>query len=403
MKKFLGLLLTLVLSSTALADFTDVSWENIYKDAILNLQQKQVVQGYKDGSFGYERDISRAEILKILVESKRNLDPSFTPDLEAFKQACFNDVSSSDWFSKYVCYAKDAGLVSGFAGNMFKPTQSVTTAEALKMAMRNFDLEYPETTKWYKGMVLAADEKNIIPIDTEYFHFNFKRGQMADLITRIENVQMGTLDSYLGDLKDYRVTYDTLRNQDMVYNEVVTDCKAPYILRMLNQTAFYFQNDAQACLTIVRVFNNSLDDVLPEMGLKKYKTADYYTVFYKTNISDTLLVNSLLELVVNYSDSNSSNFDTLANQADYRSRVGTFYVNFPSAYDKFNVVEYPLYTSVSDLTKGMSLAEKKAINRLHAIDKFESVEDCKNYNFPSVMMFTVKDYYEYCKEMGFRR
>lgn len=400
MKKFISLLLTLLLSTTALADFKDVTWENVYIDAINNLQEKEIVSGYRDGTYGYDKDISRAEILKILVEAKIKLDPSFSVDLESFKQNCFADVSASDWYSKYVCYAKDEGLVSGFSGNLFKPNQAVTLVEALKMAMLNFDYEYEETDKWYRGLVQEASEMNIIPIDTEYFHNNFKRGQMADLITRIENYESETLPDYLGELANYVVTYDNLRMQENLYNEVVDDCKAPYVLGMIHQTAFYFQNAAKDCFNMMQVYTRSIEDILPEFGFIKYHTDDIYTYFYKTNIINQTTINSLLSSKVYYSDEIMNSFDTDANASQYKSLPGIFYVNFPAEYSNFKAIEYPLYEQ--NFMQGASIEEKTARHLLEAQDRFESIEDCEDYNFPSLKMFKIKDYYQYCKELGFR-
>lgn len=400
MKKFISLLLTLLLSAAALADFKDVTWENVYIDAIDNLQEKGIVSGYKDGTFGYDKDISRAEILKILVEAKIKLDPSFTVDLESFKQNCFTDVSASDWYSKYVCYAKDSGLVSGFSGNLFKPNQAVTLVEALKMAMLNFDYEYEQTDKWYRGLVQEASEMNIIPIDTEYFHNNFKRGQMADLITRIENYKSDTLADYLGNLKDYVVGYDNLRMQQNLYNEVVDDCKAPYVLGMIHQTAFYFQNDAKDCFNLMRIYNHSVEDILPDFGFNQFDKNDIYTYFYKTNIEDQSKIDLIISSVEFYSDEVMNTYDNAAKASQYSSMPGIFYVNFPTEFSNFKAIEYPLYES--DFMEGASIEEKTARHLLEAQDRFESVEDCENYNFPSLKMFKIKDFYLHCKELGFR-
>ena len=70
MKKYLAILFIFVFTNIGHANFTDVKWDTLYKDGINLLQENQIVKGYSDGSFGVDKNISRSEMLKILVESK---------------------------------------------------------------------------------------------------------------------------------------------------------------------------------------------------------------------------------------------------------------------------------------------------------------------------------------------
>ena len=61
---------------------------------------------------------------------------------------------------------KNEGWVNGFDnGQNFKPAKSVTLVEALKLALVSSDLDYPQTDRWYRGVVDVTSQLNLIPID----------------------------------------------------------------------------------------------------------------------------------------------------------------------------------------------------------------------------------------------
>lgn len=177
-----------------------------YEDAIWYVYNNGIVQGYPDGSYQPDRTINRAELLKIIVES------SYTDEFNAYEgQGCFTDVSASEWYAKYICFAKDEGLVEGYPDGSFKPAQEINFVEALKIAMIGFGYEYTEGDPWYEPTVVEASNNNFIPIDVYSFSQAFKRGQMAELITRMMKYNDGTLEDYdqTGDTS-YFVTYQSI-------------------------------------------------------------------------------------------------------------------------------------------------------------------------------------------------
>ena len=85
--------------------FSDLDATDDNYIAIDYLYEEGVLGGYSDGSFKPENTVNRAELLKILVEGQ-----GVTPDADEY-QNCFPDVTT-DWYAKYVCYAKEEGWVS---------------------------------------------------------------------------------------------------------------------------------------------------------------------------------------------------------------------------------------------------------------------------------------------------
>lgn len=176
-----------------------------YEEAIWYVYDNEIVNGYDDGSYKPDNTVNRAELLKIIIEA------AFGDEFEDYgNKNCFNDVPASEWYTKYVCFAKEEDIVEGYSGNLFKPTQEITFVEALKITMIGFNYDFEEDTPWYKDIVIQASENNFIPLDVTKFNQYFSRGQMAELITRILKSRKGELEEYLGDDADEVVTYEDL-------------------------------------------------------------------------------------------------------------------------------------------------------------------------------------------------
>ncbi|NIA01950.1 MAG: SH3 domain-containing protein [Nitrospirae bacterium] len=179
--------------------------EHKYEEAIWYVYYNGIVNGYDDGTYKPDNTLNRAELLKIIVEA------AFGDEFEEFaNKNCFSDVPSNEWYTKYVCFAKEEGIVEGYPGNLFKPTNEITFVEALKITMVGFNYDFEKSSPWYKDLVIQASEGNFIPLDVTKFNQDFTRGQIADLITRILKSRKGELAEYLGDSADEVVTYKDL-------------------------------------------------------------------------------------------------------------------------------------------------------------------------------------------------
>ncbi len=170
------------------AIFSDVSASHKYAQAIFYLKEWGILNGYPDGSFKPQGEINRAELLKVLI-----LAGGYNPS-SAYKE-CFPDIKE-EWFAPYVCFAKIKGWVNGYADGNFKPSQSVTKAEALKMIFNVFEVEVAGTDEdvfkdvrvgsWFTDYVYSANLLNFLDDDSPFFHpnSNILRGQVSEYIFR---------------------------------------------------------------------------------------------------------------------------------------------------------------------------------------------------------------------------
>ncbi|MFC1615515.1 S-layer homology domain-containing protein [Patescibacteria group bacterium] len=105
--------------------FPDVRNSHPNSTAINYLKQESIIGGYEDGTFHPDGEITKGELLKILVIMRENPDPEYYSN-------CFEDVEDQ-WHAPYICYAKDQKWINGFEDGTFLPDEPVTRAEALKM------------------------------------------------------------------------------------------------------------------------------------------------------------------------------------------------------------------------------------------------------------------------------
>lgn len=169
--------------------FSDLVSSDENADAISYLYEEGIISGYSDGSFKPENSLNRAELLKILVEGK-----GITPDENEYSN-CFPDVTS-DWYAKYVCYAKEEGWVEGYPDGTFLPSSYVNKVEAVKMLLEVFDVEADEpssspysdvpTSEWYAKYIVKAQELGLLEESGAYSPASsITRGGVSENIYRL--------------------------------------------------------------------------------------------------------------------------------------------------------------------------------------------------------------------------
>ena len=95
------------------------------------------ILGYPDGTFGPAKDMTRAEAAAIFARllAEKNGD-----SIASNATTKFADVSASAWFSGYVKYLNNYGVIFGTGKDTFEPNRSITRAEFVAMAVRFFDV-----------------------------------------------------------------------------------------------------------------------------------------------------------------------------------------------------------------------------------------------------------------------
>jgi polyhydroxybutyrate depolymerase len=166
-------------SSAQDASFPDLAdtWFR-YKDSIAYLRERNVLNGYPDGTFKPKQTLNRAELLKIVFRGRSSTDP--------VGGDCFSDVKESDWFAPYVCAAKRRSIVSGYEDGSFRPEQPVNFAEAIKMMLLAYgnDIEERPGVRWYEPYAAELDKLRVLPRNSYIPWEPLTRERAADMIAR---------------------------------------------------------------------------------------------------------------------------------------------------------------------------------------------------------------------------
>ena len=138
LKKVLALVLafacafTMFAGAASFTDEADINADNA--DAVDVLTTLGVIKGYEDGSFQPDGTVTRAEMAKMIyvIRNGGNDDASSYESVAT----SFTDISGH-WAEGYIKYLQNTGIVAGknTAQTIFDPDSTVTTGEAMKMAL----------------------------------------------------------------------------------------------------------------------------------------------------------------------------------------------------------------------------------------------------------------------------
>ena len=117
----------------------------------------------------------------------------------------YNDVTNEHWASDYITRLSDKGIVSGYGNNDFKPENSITRAEFVKLLVEAFnitktsDVPFADTpaSEWYTPYISGAYSSGLINGDGANFRPNeqISRQDASVMIYRFINYTGASLDN----------------------------------------------------------------------------------------------------------------------------------------------------------------------------------------------------------------
>jgi len=125
----------------AQAAFPDVPTDHWAFDEVEYTVANNVVQGYDDGKYHPDWELTRAQMAVFIARSVvtptgedglANYDPPDTPT--------FPDVPATYWCYKHVEYCKEHEIVAGYPDGTYQPTRSVTRDQMAVYVQRAFEL-----------------------------------------------------------------------------------------------------------------------------------------------------------------------------------------------------------------------------------------------------------------------
>lgn len=110
-----------------------------------------------------------------------------------FMTFSFPDVPEDAWFTPSICALYVNGIVSGYPDGRFRPEEGINFAEASKMLSLAFGLtgiELPNfgatNVYWYEPYIAFLEARNAIPMTIEALNLPVNRGEVAEMIYRLQ-------------------------------------------------------------------------------------------------------------------------------------------------------------------------------------------------------------------------
>lgn len=233
-KKILSLVLALVM---VLGTFTTVFAEEaktekvekvVGKDnKIQYVIDKKFVEGYGDGDYGYDKNIKRSEITKLLVFANGNKELS--EKLQGSMQL-YSDVNAEYWANGVISVgstvaskANKLPMLNGYPDGTFKPENDVTYAELAKMLVvlvkedLTADMAKEANKNWATQWMTWATQLGILDdVDVTNSNAPAKR---ADAFTMLYNALYKMVEFKRIPTNDKVGVLSSLRNDKLVLNQ----------------------------------------------------------------------------------------------------------------------------------------------------------------------------------------
>lgn len=195
-RKYLSLILALVMVLGTFTMANAAPTDNVKVDWLI---EKGLVEGYDDGTFGLEKDITRAEAAAMIVRVQ-DLEVLATGYKSTKSQ--FKDVPTTHWANGYINVVAYNKVVNGYPDGTFKPDGKITYAEIIKMlVVVNGDIpaENP-LVPWEVPYIQKALEVGILKdINISSYNLEANRGTIFEMIYNLmaKDLDKG-LEAYKG-------------------------------------------------------------------------------------------------------------------------------------------------------------------------------------------------------------
>jgi len=153
------------------------------------LEALGIIEGYPDGSFGLDREITRAEFAKVAVIASGHGDAG---DILKSTPSKFSDVKTNEWYTGWINLAASQGYVKGYPDGTFRPNDKITNAEVVTVLLRLLGYNDNLPGDWPTNYIVKAVALEItkgISFDAKAFAVRGEVFMMADKALDTEMVK----------------------------------------------------------------------------------------------------------------------------------------------------------------------------------------------------------------------
>ena len=185
----------MIISLFRISFATTIKWNDTKcSDAVEALIALGVMEGFPDGTYALEKEVTRAQLAKMLVVCL-----GLGNTLDNFKGfSMFNDVDSTHWALDYINAAVQSKVIIGYPDGTFKPEKTVSYIEAITMVIRA--LGYSNVVDregiWPTAYMLKAVELELLDdMDSMKSNDVVLRGNAAILLWNMLRTPMWRIES----------------------------------------------------------------------------------------------------------------------------------------------------------------------------------------------------------------
>ncbi len=151
MKWLYAILFLFTLNQTIIFGFTDLDPEDPDTTYIEQLKERELTNGYPDGTYRPKASITRSELIALVNRAFKFEEAALSSE--------FEDITSDQWFEKDVRIAIQEGYINGYPDHTFRPFKVITRGEVAAILTRVMAVEpvtYYDTTDDIDSWVLDA-------------------------------------------------------------------------------------------------------------------------------------------------------------------------------------------------------------------------------------------------------
>ncbi|MDZ5606105.1 S-layer homology domain-containing protein [Bacillus pseudomycoides] len=119
--------------------FKDVPSEHWSAKAINDMTAKGIIVGNGDGTFGFGKDVTRAQIATFIVKAQGLQHEKATPS--------FSDVPASNIYANFIGIAEKHNIMAGLGDGKFGPDQKLTRAQMAQLIVNAYGFTADENNK----------------------------------------------------------------------------------------------------------------------------------------------------------------------------------------------------------------------------------------------------------------
>lgn len=269
------------------SSFKDVQRTHPFYDEIKNLNDRGIINGFQDGTFKPEQNITRGQVAKIIT-GVLGLDTSNVSNPN------FKDIPTNHVYFGAIAALKEKGIINGYEDGTFRQDEFIQRNHVAKIVANAFNLKASNTNSLpftdvradYKEAIAALYENNVTTGKTATLFdgsSNVTRGQLAAFITRSEAVSNPTTQP------SQSVTF---KGEKYTANEIAINGKT-YLFGDSVKSIFTTKNKtALTGAKITATIENGIITKVNNVVLNKAGSAEMGVVFNTNATLDSITINA---------------------------------------------------------------------------------------------------------------